>query len=519
MASSSSDLTLDYKPNGDCGGGGGAYPKQSPAAAAAIAVDHGQATQKLQEFLSRLEEERLKIDAFKRELPLCMQLLNHAMEAYRQQLEAYQMGSQSAAAARPLVLEEFIPLKNIGIDVTAAAAEKAAAASEKASWMVSAQLWNAPANGAAAAKGPETPKEHSEQQHHPLAVDSSPRLIAALDAGGGGVGGGAFLPFSKEINGGAMAGDVGSNAAALPELALAPAEKVDAIAVAGEGEKKPYAHDNNGVAVARSQNGGKTSSSSAPDGHAVGPPPASAPQTHRKARRCWSPELHRRFVNALQILGGAQVATPKQIRELMKVDGLTNDEVKSHLQKYRLHTRRPMAAAPAATAAAPQLVVLGGIWVPPEYATQAAGPAIYGAHPATPQPHYTAVAAHEYYHHHHHHQSPSAAAAVHHLQHHPAAAALVHHRAVAAAPPPPQPVAPAYSSKSPDSDGRGSGGGGGGRDRSESIDEEGQGDQEREDDDDDDEMAAATAANDGAGADDDDDEINAATTSAGGINY
>lgn len=26
------------------------------------------------------------------------------------------------------------------------------------------------------------------------------------------------------------------------------------------------------------------------------------------------------------------VATPKQIRELMQVDGLTNDEVKSHLQ-------------------------------------------------------------------------------------------------------------------------------------------------------------------------------------------
>jgi SHAQKYF class myb-like DNA-binding protein len=30
--------------------------------------------------------------------------------------------------------------------------------------------------------------------------------------------------------------------------------------------------------------------------------------------------------------GMTAVATPKQIRELMKVDGLTNDEVKSHLQ-------------------------------------------------------------------------------------------------------------------------------------------------------------------------------------------
>ncbi|XP_039002781.1 transcription factor HHO2-like [Hibiscus syriacus] len=52
----------------------------------------------------------------------------------------------------------------------------------------------------------------------------------------------------------------------------------------------------------------------------------------RKQRRCWSSELHRLFVNALHKLGGSQVATPKQIRELMQVDGLTDDEVKSHLQ-------------------------------------------------------------------------------------------------------------------------------------------------------------------------------------------
>ncbi|KAK1380931.1 myb family transcription factor EFM [Heracleum sosnowskyi] len=92
----------------------------------------------------------------------------------------------------------------------------------------------------------------------------------------------------------------------------------------------------------------------------------------KKARRCWSPELHRRFLQALQQLGGAHVGTPKQIRELMKVDGLTNDEVKSHLQKYRLHTRRPSPSSN--NAQAPQFVVVGGIWVPPppEYTSTAA---------------------------------------------------------------------------------------------------------------------------------------------------
>ncbi|XP_042416475.1 transcription factor NIGTH1-like isoform X2 [Zingiber officinale] len=52
-------------------------------------------------------------------------------------------------------------------------------------------------------------------------------------------------------------------------------------------------------------------------------------QPPTKTRRCWSPELHRLFVLALEQLGGAQVATPKQIRELMKVDGLSNDQVKA----------------------------------------------------------------------------------------------------------------------------------------------------------------------------------------------
>lgn len=493
MASSPSDLTLDYKPNGN--GNGAAYAVTIPKPPQETLVVDGhhhhhqhhhltaaeQTTQKLREFLARLEEERLKIDAFKRELPLCMQLLNHAMESYRQQLEAYQMGSLQGAPARPLVLEEFMPLKNIGID--AAAADKMGnPTSEKASWMESAQLWNGPAATAdVAARGPQTPKESAECAH------------GAAGAGHGqrnGGGGGAFLPFAKDKTASVAEGA----AAALPELALAPADKD-----AADADRKPYLD----AAAAGSNNGGVLGArrdvvqsgvvKPAPEGQQAAPP-----QTHRKARRCWSPELHRRFVNALQILGGAQVATPKQIRELMKVDGLTNDEVKSHLQKYRLHTRRPMPAPPAPATAAPQLVVLGGIWVPPEYASQAAGQAIYGAHPAT-QPHYTAAAAQEYY------PSP---AAVHHLQHHPAAAAMVHR--AAAAPPPQQAAynkaAAAMAGSPPGSEGRGSAGGGsigggGGRERSESIEEEGEAEEREEDDeDDDDDMAANKADGEGPAA-------------------
>ncbi|XP_030510443.2 transcription factor HHO2-like [Cannabis sativa] len=56
-------------------------------------------------------------------------------------------------------------------------------------------------------------------------------------------------------------------------------------------------------------------------------------------RRTWTPPLHLKFLQALDVLGGHEVATPKQIKEQMKVENLTNDQVKSHLQKYRLHLK------------------------------------------------------------------------------------------------------------------------------------------------------------------------------------
>ncbi|GMJ16141.1 ULT1 INTERACTING FACTOR 1, HRS1 HOMOLOG5 [Hibiscus trionum] len=69
------------------------------------------------------------------------------------------------------------------------------------------------------------------------------------------------------------------------------------------------------------------------------PKPPTQP-SWKNNRRSWSPQLHARFLEALHIIGGIQMATPKQIREVMQVEGLTNDQVKSHLQKYRLHCRR-----------------------------------------------------------------------------------------------------------------------------------------------------------------------------------
>ncbi|XP_042026681.1 myb family transcription factor EFM-like isoform X2 [Salvia splendens] len=155
-------------------------------------------TQKLEEFVACLEEEKLKIEAFKRELPLCMQLLTNATEASRQELQSQRMKQLSA---------------------------------DKSNWMASATLWSDQVEG---------------------------RRIPS------------------------------------PELGLAPPDNME----------------------------------------------------KRKARRCWSPHLHKRFLHALHMLGGSQLATPKQITQLMK--------------KYRLH---------AGIQAPKPMVIVGSIWVPPEYAT------------------------------------------------------------------------------------------------------------------------------------------------------
>ncbi|XP_022895932.1 myb family transcription factor EFM-like [Olea europaea var. sylvestris] len=311
-------------------------------------------TKKLEEFLARLEEERLKIDAFKRELPLCIQLLTNAMEASRQQLQSY----RANAGQRP-VLEEFIPLKNTSSE----GIEKATNMSDKTNWMTSVQLWS------------QSNEESTNQQSSPKESDMGFGVSPKIGLDDRQRNGGAFHPFLKDSRNSCPSPSLTNFA----DLALASSHK--------------EMEENKTNSEARRENSGKCSDSSAEkgqvkDSQTAGINHSTAAQNHRKARRCWSPDLHRRFVNALQMLGGSQVATPKQIRELMKVDGLTNDEVKSHLQKYRLHTRRPSPSPQAVATAGPQVVFLGGIWVPQDYAAAAAvhaggaPAAIYGAHPS-----------------------------------------------------------------------------------------------------------------------------------------
>ncbi|KAJ6923321.1 myb family transcription factor EFM-like [Populus alba x Populus x berolinensis] len=398
--------------------------------------DQNDQTEKLEEFLSRLEEERLKIDAFKRELPLCMQLLTSAVETSRQKLQAYR-GNQEPIP----VLEEFIPLKTS----TSETPEKTSNISDKANWMTTAQLWSQESNETKPQTTLTSPKLTD------IGFNVSSKLILDTKQRNGG----AFLPFSKE-----------RNLCPSPTLALAACTDEHL-----ELDHKRFSETENGFSCPKRESAGNkmvvieqgkgAGNSSSSDGQATNTATiasastnTSTSQTHRKARRCWSPDLHRRFVNALHMLGGSQVATPKQIRELMKVDGLTNDEVKSHLQKYRLHTRRPSPSPQAAGAPAPHLVVLGGIWVPPEYATAAAaahsgGATLYGAHPAShaPPPHFCATppASQDFY--------TAAAAPPPPLHHH-----TLHHQLQLF-----RPTSQVHSS--PESDFRGS------RDRSESIED------------------------------------------------
>lgn len=279
---------------------------------------------KLDGFIIRLEDEMRKIDAFKRELPVSMLLISDAIVALKEEL------NQCKRRNVEPVFEEFMPLKKSCDEAEKDEKTRMEKESkEKKSWMSSVQLWNN--TGDQNKQDADLNSSRKPNSVVEIAKENDAKMKDVRQSYKGRAEASAFMPFK------------GYSAIPLAAVRMeAKVEDKDAFPVAGlslvtPGTSKPRLELGSSVLSSKSSSSIAVSYSSP---NVQSKLQTSSSQASRKQRRCWSPELHRRFVAALEELGGAQVATPKQIRELMQVDGLTNDEVKSHLQKYRLHDRR-----------------------------------------------------------------------------------------------------------------------------------------------------------------------------------
>lgn len=283
-----------------------------------------------------------------------MFLLNDAILVLKEELEKCRVQNSLP------VLEEFIPLKkeidqseeNNNDDDDNNNNE----CRDKMNWMSSVQLWN---NNNTTTNNNASDQKHNHNKLETKKMEEEEQSVTVAEepifqpCSSNRNGGSAFMPFST----------YSSVPVTTVTLAAPKQEKEDTVinrlSLLTPGMKS--LREGFGSRGSRGSSS-RAVSSSPPTVHpSLRAGPLQPQQTSRKQRRCWSPELHRRFVSALQKLGGSQAATPKQIRELMQVDGLTNDEVKSHLQKYRLHTRRGPASSSNQS-----VVVLGGLWMSQE---------------------------------------------------------------------------------------------------------------------------------------------------------
>ncbi|WVY98979.1 hypothetical protein V8G54_031130 [Vigna mungo] len=97
-------------------------------------------------------------------------------------------------------------------------------------------------------------------------------------------------------------------------------------------------------------------------------------RTLKRPRLVWTPQLHKRFVDAVAHLG-IKNAVPKTIMQLMSVDGLTRENVASHLQKYRLYLKRMQGLAGGSAADSATDHLFASSPVPPHFLHPAARPA------------------------------------------------------------------------------------------------------------------------------------------------
>lgn len=192
------------------------------------------------------------------------------MEASRKQLVEAFRGNEGITRGA-VAMEEFLPLKQSTCG--SSDSEKSSSLSDKASWMMSAQLWSQ--STTTTNSDQETKPQHSTKEE-----ETKNKLIPLLSKQRNE---GAFLPFSKESS--------SNKCLQAAELALKDEEEL----VEKKKRKKfpPSMPEN----PKKESSNGTVSSSEAPK---------TTVQSHRKPRRCWSPALHRRFVNALHMLGGSQ---------------------------------------------------------------------------------------------------------------------------------------------------------------------------------------------------------------------
>ncbi|XP_057792502.1 probable transcription factor GLK1 [Salvia miltiorrhiza] len=110
----------------------------------------------------------------------------------------------------------------------------------------------------------------------------------------------------------------------------------------------------------------------------------------RKVKVDWTPELHRRFVQAVEQLG-VDKAVPSRILELMGIDCLTRHNIASHLQKYRSHRKHLLAREAEAASWSQRRQVYGGPAAAAGGKREHVNPWIaptMGFPPVTPMPHF-----------------------------------------------------------------------------------------------------------------------------------
>lgn len=174
-----------------------------------------------------------------------------------------------------------------------------------------------PATGHAVAPG------HSQPVQQPDDANPMKRKADALDSS---------RPVANTVMGVPIGTGMGLNSASAPHRASMSEEVGTSRGDGGPGPSLgggQYSHSEVDYIGGNAEDGGDSSGDDE-DGEG---------QDGKKVRLVWTQELHNRFINALSHLG-LKHAVPKNILTMMNVEGMTRENVASHLQKYRLYLKK-----------------------------------------------------------------------------------------------------------------------------------------------------------------------------------